>query len=89
MSFFRKSSKSDFEEWIETATHKELSDAYEAERQKWIKEGYNHGTGAKTPKMKRLDAEMRKRSAEEWENDPRRNRDPNYRWTDANRWDKD
>ena len=22
-------------------------------------------------------------------NNPKRNRDPNYRWTDANRWDKD
>lgn len=27
--------------------------------------------------------------AEEWENDPRRSKDPNFRWTDSNRWDKD
>ena len=25
----------------------------------------------------------------EWENNPKRNRDPNYRWTDKNRWEKD
>ena len=31
--------------------------------------------------MKRLNEEISKRSAEEWENDPRKNKDPN--------WDKD
>ena len=31
---------------------------------------------------------MSRRSAEKWENDLRRNRDPNYLWTDANHWDK-
>ena len=36
-----------------------------------------------------LNKEISKRVAEEWENDPRRNKDPNFRWTDANRWDKD
>lgn len=25
----------------------------------------------------------------EVENDPKRNKDPNYCWTDANRWDND
>lgn len=39
--------------------------------------------------MKRLNSEINKRAAEEWENDPRRNKDPNFRWADANRWDKD
>lgn len=39
--------------------------------------------------MKRLNFEINKRVAEEWKNDPRRNKNPNFRWTDANRWDKD
>ena len=39
--------------------------------------------------MNRLNSEIRKRVAKEWENDPCRNKDPNFRWTDANRWDKD
>lgn len=39
--------------------------------------------------MKRIDREMSRRSAKKWENDPRRNKKPNFRWTDANRWDKD
>ena len=39
--------------------------------------------------MKRIDSEMSRRSAEKWENNPNRNKDPNYRWTDANRGDKD
>lgn len=89
MGFFGNLFKSGFEKWVEGASHEELSDAYEAERQDWIKHGFNGGTGEKTPKMKRLDKKISKRVAEAWENDPRRNKDPNLRWTDANRWDKD
>ena len=70
MGLFGNLFKSEFEKWVEGASHEELSEAYEEERQKWIREGY-------------------KLVAEEWENDPRRNKDPNFRWTDANRWDKD
>lgn len=89
MGLFGNLFKSEFEKRVEGASHEELSDAYEAERQQWIRDGYNGGTGEKTAKMKRLNDEINKRVAEEWENDPRRNRDPNFRWTDANRWDKD
>ena len=89
MGLFGNLFKSSFEKWVEGASHEELSDAYEEERQQWIKDGFNGGTGEKTPKMKRLDSEISKRVAAEWENDPHRNRDPNYRWSDANRWDKD
>ena len=81
MGFFGNLFKSGFEKWVEGDSHEDLSD--------WIKNGFNGGTGEKTPKMKRLDKEISKRVAEEWENDPRRNKDPNFRWTDANRWDKD
>ena len=51
-------------------------------------DGYG-GDGEKTPEMKQIDREMSRRAAEKWENDPRRNRGPNFRWTDASRWDKD
>ena len=81
MSFFGNLFKSEFEKWVEGASHEELSDAYEEERQKWIREGYNGGTGEKTSKMNRLNDEISQRVAEEWENDPRRNKDPNFRWT--------
>ena len=77
--------KSDFEKWVEGASHEELAEAYEQERLKWLEDG----GGDKTAKMNRLNDEINKRTAEEWENDPRRNRDPNFRWTDANRWDDD
>ena len=36
--------------------------------------------------MKRLNFEINKRVSKKWKNDPRRNKNPNFRWTDANRW---
>ena len=89
MGLFGNLFKSEFEKWVEGASCEELSEAYEEERQKWIREGYNGGTGKKTAKMNRLNSEIRKRVAKEWENDPCRTKDPNFRRTDANRWDKD
>lgn len=77
-----------FDNFVNSATHEELSEAYEKERQGWVKNGFN-GEGSKTDKMKKLDNAISKKVAEEWENDPRRNKNPNFRWTDANRWDKD
>ena len=89
MSFWGDLFKSSFEKWVEGASKKELEDAYEEERLRWIREGYNGGTGEKTSRMKRLNSEINKRVEEAWEKDPRRNRDPNFRWTDENRWEKD
>lgn len=86
--FLRNILKSPFEKWIEKASYQELADAYEARRLEWLKTGQN-GNGEKTYEMKLLDAEMSRRSAEECMRDPRRNTNPNYRWTDANRWEKD
>lgn len=74
-----------FGAWMDNATHQELADEYEKRRLVWI----NTQESDITPKMKRLNDEMRKRSAEEWENNPHRSKDPNFRWTDANRWDRD
>ena len=81
--------KNKFEKWLENASLEELSDAYEEERQAWIKDGFCGGTGEKSSLMKTLNSEINKRAAEDWENDPLRNGDPDFRWTDANRWDQD
>ena len=87
MGVFRNA-KDDLASWIQSATDQELADAYERRRLEWLKNGQN-GTGVKTPEMQMIDREMSRRSAEKWKNDPRRNTDPTFRWTDANRWDKD
>ena len=88
MALFGNLFRNSFDSWLENASDMELSEGYEERRKEWAKTGFG-GNGEKTPEMKKVDSEMRKRMAEKWENDPRRNRDPNYRWTDANRWDKD
>ena len=64
MGLFGNLFKSEFEKWVEGASHEELFEAYEEERQKWIREGYNGGTGEKTAKMNRLNTEISKRVAE-------------------------
>ena len=89
MNWFSNLFKNSFDEWLETASKEELSEEYECERQIWIKNGYNGVTGRRTDKMERINKEISRRVAKEWENNPKRNRDPNYRWTDANRWDRD
>ena len=83
-----KNNDDEFQDWLQSASDDELSDGYEQRRQQWVKDGYG-GDGEKTPEMKQIDCEMSRRAAEKWENDPRRNRDPNFRWTDASRWDRD
>lgn len=85
---FSNAAKDEVSRIIESGSDEDLEHAYEKRRLEWLANGQN-GTGEKTADMKRLDREMSRRAAEKWENDPRRNRDPNYRWTDANRWDKD
>lgn len=74
-----------FDDRIKNATDSELSDLYEQLRQPWIK----NGGGDKTPEMQKIDMEMNRRAGERQANNPYRNTDPNYRWTDANRWDRD
>jgi len=88
MGLFSNLFKSSFEKWLESASDKELEDGYEERRVEWMRTGQG-GTGEKTPEMKMIDREMSRRSAIKWKNDPRRSKDPHFRWTDANRWDKD
>lgn len=61
----------------------ELCDEYEQLRQEWAAQG----GGDRTPEMERINDEINKRVAEEWMNNP--NRNPDFHWTDANRWEKD
>ena len=75
-----------FESWLKTATDQELSEEYEKRRQEWMKNGQN-GTGIKTPEMQKIDHEMILRFNEKMKKESYRNTDPNYRWTDANRWE--
>ncbi len=74
-----------FRKWMQSASYDELMDEYEKRRQEWMANGYG-GNGEKTIAMKMLDAEMSRRTAEEWEKDPHRH--PGYHWSDANRWEK-
>ncbi len=77
-----------FDNFVITASDEELANEYEKVRQDWIKNGFNDD-GSNTEKMNKLNNEMSRRAAEKWEKDPNRNTDPNFRWTDANRWDRD
>lgn len=76
------------EEDLDLKTYEELDDLYEKRRHEWMKNGWN-GNGEITPEMKRISNVMSKKSLERWNNNPRRVSDPNYRWTDCNRWDND
>lgn len=80
--------KDEFGDWLESASDDELYEGYEERRQEWARTGFG-GDGEKTPEMNRIDKEISRRSAEKWENNPHRNTDPNFRWSDANRWDND
>ena len=77
-----------FDNFVDDASYKELSNAYEKERKEWVKNGFNRD-GTKTEKMKKLDNAISERVAKEWKKDPRRNKNYNFHWTDASRWDKD
>ena len=74
--------------WLESASDDELSNAYEEKRQEHIKNGFPNNE-PRSPEMERINSEISRRAEEKWESDPRRNTDPNYRWTDEARWDRD
>ena len=60
-----------------------LEDIYEKLRLEFCK------TGTKTFEMEQIGQELGVRGAKEWFEKHPPNLDPNFRWTDANRWDKD
>ena len=52
-------------------------------------EGYWLTSSEKPPELQLICDELESRRIAELENDPSINRDPSFRWTDENRWDKD
>ena len=88
ISFFQNRNKDEFGNWLKTASDEELNEKWHEKYDEWADNGYG-GNGIKTPEMKCIEEEMNARSREKWQNDPRRNTDSNYRWTDKNRWEKD
>ncbi len=87
MGFLNKFLSNSFNNWLNSASYEDLEEGYEERRFQWAKNGYG-GNGEKTSEMKQIETELSRRASEKWKNDPRRNTDPNFRWTDANRWDK-
>ena len=74
--------RDDIDELIAHGTDEELHSAYDELR---VTDFYK--TGKMSVNMKRLSDEMTRRANERWMHNPNRNTDPNYRWTDANRWE--
>lgn len=82
--FGRKTDELD--DLIKNGSYQELQDAYDSRRIEWAKNGQN-GTGMRTPEMERINDELTKRYVEKCKREQPGNPDPNYRWTDANRWE--
>ena len=78
-----KNDKISFSDWLKLATKEELDEAYEKLRQTFIK------TGVKTFEMEQISRELGIRGAKEYFEKHPPNTDPNFRWTDVNRWDND
>lgn len=79
-----KKSKFSFEDWLKMATTEELRETYEKLRLEVFCK-----TGDKPLEMELLSHELGERSAKEWFEKHPKSFNPNFRWTDANRWDKD
>ena len=77
-----KNNKISFSDWLKLASKEELEDIYEKLRLEFCK------TGTKTFEMEQIGQELGVRGAKEWFEKHPPNLDPNFRWTDANRWDK-
>lgn len=75
--------KISFSDWLRIASREELEETYEKLRLEFCK------TGVKTFDMEQIGQELGKRGAKEWFEKHPPNTNPNFRWTDANRWDRD
>lgn len=75
--------KISFSDWLKIASKEELEEAYEKLRLNFCK------TGTKPFGMEQISRELGERGAKEWFEKHPPNTDPNFRWTDAARWDKD
>lgn len=79
-----KKGKISFDEWVKVASTDELKDAYEK-----LRIGVFCKTGDRPPEMERISHELGIRGAKEWFEKYPKSYNPNLRWSDANRWDKD
>lgn len=75
--------KISFSDWLKMVSKDELDEAYEKLRLNFVK------TGCKTYEMEQIGHELGLRGAREWFEKHPPNTDVNFRWTDANRWDRD
>lgn len=78
-----KNQKLNFSDWLKIASRDELEEVYEKMRLDFCK------TGTKSFGMEQISHELGERGAKEWFAKHPPNMNPNFRWTDANRWDKD
>ena len=76
--------KISFDEWLKTAPTEELKDAHEILRTEVFLK-----TGHKPFEMEKISQTLGERGAKEWFEKHPPNIDPNFRWTDKNRWEKD
>ncbi len=78
-----KNKKIPFPDWLKMASKEELEEAYEKLRLIFCK------SRTRPYGMDQIGHELEMRGAKEWFAKHPPNLDPNFRWTDANRWDKD
>ena len=78
-----KNNKMSLPDWLKIAPKEELEEVYEKMRLDFCK------TGVKAFGMEQIGQELGERGAKEWFEKHPPKLDPNFRWTDANRWDKD
>ena len=75
--------KMSFSDWLKVASNEELETLHENEKLNFFK------TGVKSFIMQKISEELGNREGQQWIAKHPPNSDPNYRWTDKNRWDKD
>lgn len=78
-----KKEKMTFPDWLKKASKEELEEVYEKLRLNFCK------TGVKEFGMEQISSELGERGAKEWFEKHPPNTNPDFRWTDANRWEKD
>ena len=78
-----KNHKFSFEDWLNTASKADLEHAYKE------LQAIFHKTGDRPFGMQQISQELGKRDANDWCLKHPPNPDPNFRWTDANLWEKD
>ena len=70
-----------FSDWLKLASKEELNQAYEELLKRF------HKTGTETFELEQISQELGARGAKEWFEKHPPNLDPNFRWTDKNRWE--